>query len=43
MSEEIGLLVDRRWEEYGIGVDDARNGARNRLRTLNLSRAKRRE
>jgi 4-hydroxy-3-polyprenylbenzoate decarboxylase len=43
MSDEIRALVDRRWEEYGIGVDATRNGARNRLRTLNLSRAKRRE
>jgi 4-hydroxy-3-polyprenylbenzoate decarboxylase len=28
MSEEIRLLVDRRWEEYGIGIEtDATNGA----------------
>jgi hypothetical protein len=42
MSEEIRALVDRRWDEYGIGVDAAQNGTRNRGRTLNLSRAKRR-
>jgi hypothetical protein len=28
MSEEIRALVDRRWEEYGIGIEtDATNGA----------------
>jgi len=43
MSGEIRELVDRRWDEYGIGADTARNGARKRLRTLNLSRAMRRE
>jgi 4-hydroxy-3-polyprenylbenzoate decarboxylase len=43
MSEEIRALVDRRWNEYGIGVETGQNGARKRLRTLNLSRAMRRE
>jgi 4-hydroxy-3-polyprenylbenzoate decarboxylase len=43
MSDEIRELVDSRWDEYGIGADTAQNGARKRLRTLNLSRAKRRE
>jgi len=43
MSEEICALVDRRWEEYGIGSESGQNGARKRLRTLNLSRAMRRE
>jgi 4-hydroxy-3-polyprenylbenzoate decarboxylase len=42
MSDEVRALVDRRWDEYGIGADTAQNGARKRLRTLNLSRAKRR-
>src|SRR5213080_3666467 len=43
MSDEIRALVDRRWDEYGIGVDAVQNGTRKRVRTLNLSRAKRRE
>jgi 4-hydroxy-3-polyprenylbenzoate decarboxylase len=43
MSEEVRALVDRRWDDYGIGVDAAQNGARNRRRTPNLSRAKRRD
>jgi 4-hydroxy-3-polyprenylbenzoate decarboxylase len=43
MSDEIRGLVDRRWDEYGIAVDDPQNGTRNRRRTLNLSRAKRRD
>jgi 4-hydroxy-3-polyprenylbenzoate decarboxylase len=43
MSEEIRALVDRRWDDYRIGVDAAQNGTRNRRRTLNLSRAKRRD
>jgi 4-hydroxy-3-polyprenylbenzoate decarboxylase len=42
MTDEVRALVDRRWDEYGIGADTAQNGARKRLRTLNLSRAKRR-
>jgi 4-hydroxy-3-polyprenylbenzoate decarboxylase len=43
MSEEIRALVDRRWDEYRIGVETGQNGAQKRLRTLNLSRAMRRE
>src|SRR6266550_1186185 len=43
MSDEIRELVDRRWEEYGIGSDTAQNGGRNRIPTLNLSRVMRRE
>src|ERR1043166_416792 len=43
MSEEIRTLVDRRWEEYGFTAETGQNGARNRFRTLNLSRAKRRD
>jgi 4-hydroxy-3-polyprenylbenzoate decarboxylase len=43
MSDEIRTLVDRRWDEYGIAGDAIQNGARKRLRSLNLSRAKRRE
>jgi 4-hydroxy-3-polyprenylbenzoate decarboxylase len=42
MSDEVAALVDRRWEEYGIGSDPEQNGTRNRLRALNLSRAMRR-
>jgi len=42
MAEEIRALVDSRWEEYGIGSETGQNGARKRLRTLNLSRAMRR-
>jgi 4-hydroxy-3-polyprenylbenzoate decarboxylase len=30
MTDEIRALVDRRWSEYGIGVDPADNGARRR-------------
>ena len=43
MSDEIRELVDRRWDDYGIGSETAQNGARKRLGTLNLSRAMRRE
>jgi 4-hydroxy-3-polyprenylbenzoate decarboxylase len=42
MSDEVRELVDRRWEEYGIGSDTDQNGTRNRLGALNLSRAMRR-
>jgi 4-hydroxy-3-polyprenylbenzoate decarboxylase len=42
MNDETRELVDRRWDEYGIAADTAQNGARKRLRTLNLPRAKRR-
>jgi hypothetical protein len=28
MTDEVRELVDRRWDEYGIGIDlDATNGA----------------
>jgi 4-hydroxy-3-polyprenylbenzoate decarboxylase len=30
MSDEVKALVDRRWDEYGIDVGDAGNGARGR-------------
>jgi 4-hydroxy-3-polyprenylbenzoate decarboxylase len=43
MNEEVQALVDRRWDEYGIGDGEAQNGARPRKRAINLSRASRRD
>jgi hypothetical protein len=42
MTDEVRALVDRRWDEYGIGIDAATsNGSRRRGLLRSISRAKR--